>query len=60
MLDGVSLGLKDETALRSSDGAANGFEIGLDEGIDLVSPVGSSPGFNDGKLDVSLDYVSLG
>ena len=44
---------------KSSDRAADGLELGLDEGTELGLQVRSSEGYNDGKLDVSLFGVSL-
>ena len=38
----------------SSDGAADGLILGLDERTDLSSSVSSCEGYNDGKLNGSL------
>ena len=44
----------------SSDGAPDGIELGLDEGTGMGYSIFSSEDYNDGKLDNSLDGVSLG
>ena len=44
----------------SSDRAADGLELGIDEGTELGSSVRSFEGYNDGKNDSSLVGVSLG
>ena len=44
----------------SSDGASHGLDLELDEGTELDYSVNSSEAYNDGKIDGSLDGVSLG